>query len=270
MCALSDYEKLVQAAVDENVAVIISGAGLPLHLPSLVGASPVKLIPIVSSARAASIICRTWYRRYQRLPDAIIVEGSEAGGHLGFSTDELAHPTPLGKIITEVLQYTDTLTEKYQCRIPVIAAGGIFTGADIAYYLNLGAAGVQMATRFVCTDECDADPKFKEAYLNCRQEDILIVKSPVGMPLRVLRNPLIDELLQSGKKPFTCTYHCLKSCNPANSPYCIAKALSKAAKGDLAEGIITCGINTYRVNEIVPVQTLLAELMLECRRNLTD
>ncbi len=264
MCALTDYDELVRAAIDEGAAVIISGAGLPMHLPMLVGEAPVKLVPVVSSVRATSIICREWRKKYRRLPDAIIVEGIAAGGHLGFSLDEIQQKQALEQIVTDVLAYVKDFTAAEGSKIPVIAAGGVFNGKDIARFLSLGAAGVQMGTRFVCTHECDADIAFKKAYVNCTKEDIIIVKSPVGMPLRVMRNSFIDELLESGKKPFACTYHCLKSCSPFNSPYCIAKALTNAASGNLAKGIITCGANAYRVKEIVSVHELITELTQEC------
>lgn len=263
MCALSDYDELVRAAVDENVDVIISGAGLPMHLPELTGDAPIKLIPVVSSVRAASIICRAWEKRYQRLPDAFVVEGAAAGGHLGFSIDELSRNPSLEMIVSEVIEYLKTIEEKYSRHIPVIAAGGIFNGADIARFLKLGAAGVQMGTRFVCTDECDASLAYKEAYLKCKKEDIVIIKSPVNLPLRVIKNAFVNELMNSTKKPFTCSYHCLKNCIPAKSPFCIAQALAHAAAGNLDNGVITCGANAYRIKKIASVHELISELMDE-------
>lgn len=274
MCVLSDYDDLVKAAVSENAAAIISGAGLPLKLPSLVTSPKVKLIPIVSSVRAASIICRTWWKRYQRLPDALVVEGTSAGGHLGFSMEEISQKEiSLEPIVTEVLKYVKTMKEKYDFDIPVIAAGGIFTGADIARFLNLGAAGVQMGTRFVCTDECDASPAYKQAYLDCCKEDIVIIESPVKLPLRVINNAFVNEFQHIEKKAFRCDYHCLRNCVPKSSPYCIAKALKNASEGKIDEGIITCGANAYRVKSIISVKSLLAELTDEyleySRKNLS-
>ncbi|MBS1370312.1 MAG: nitronate monooxygenase [Lentisphaeria bacterium] len=268
MCALSDYDELVHAAVDGNAAVIISGAGLPLHLPELTGDAPVKLIPVVSSAHAASIICRVWWKKYRRVPDALVVEGAAAGGHLGFSLEEVSRHPSLPAIVAEVMDEVRPFEEMHRRRIPVIAAGGIYSGADIAHFLKLGAAGVQMGTRFVCTDECDASHAYKTAYLECRKEDIVIIRSPVGLPLRVIRNSFVDGLLSSPKKQFACTYHCLRNCIPAKSSYCIARALANAVKGELSEGIITCGSNTYRIEEIVSVHELIAELTEECRREL--
>lgn len=265
MCALSNYEDLIRAAVAEKVAVIISGARLPLKLPALVPTRDIKLIPVVSSARAASIICAIWWKKYQRLPDALVVEGPSAGGHLGFSMQEMEqHPGPLEAIVTDVLKFVKTVETEHDCKIPVIAAGGIFTGEDIARFLKLGASGVQMGTRFVCTDECDASPLYKQAYLNCEKEDIILIKSPVKLPLRVIRNAFVDQLRSGGKKTFQCQYHCLKNCIPAQSPYCIAKALKNASIGNLAEGFVTCGSNAYRIKSIVPVGQLIRELVHEC------
>ena len=269
MCALSNYEDLVRVAAEEGVAAIISGAGLPMKLPELVPSADTKLIPVVSSDRAASIICRIWWKRYNRLPDALIVEGPSAGGHLGFSMTEIAGtPPPLETIVTSVLEYVKTVETKHSVKIPVIAAGGIFTGEDIARFLKLGASGVQMGTRFVCTNECDASPLYKQAYLNCSKEDIIIIQSPVHLPLRVIRNPFVDRLRNGGKKEFRCTYHCLKNCVPSKSPYCIALALKNASEGHLAEGFVTCGSNAYRINKITSVKELIDELADECRKHM--
>ena len=266
MCALSNYEDLVQVAVEESVAAIISGAGLPLKLPGLVPNGGVKLIPVVSSARAASIICRIWWKKYRRLPDALVVEGPSAGGHLGFSMQEIfGPPITLDSIVSGVLDYVKTVEAAHNVRIPVIAAGGIFTGRDIARFLKLGASGVQMGTRFVCTDECDASPLYKQAYLASTREDIVIMESPVKLPLRVIRNEFVDKVLRGEKTPFQCKYHCLKNCRPESSPYCIANALKNAAIGRLSEGFVTCGANAYRIDHITSVKELIAELTAECR-----
>jgi len=266
MCALSNYEDLVRVAVEENVAAIISGAGLPLKLPGLVPDTGIKLIPVVSSVRAASILCRTWWGKYRRLPDALVVEGPSTGGHLGFSMREISGmPIRLESIVSGVLDYVKTMEAEHGVRIPVIAAGGVFTGSDIARFLKLGASGVQMGTRFVCTDECDASPLYKQAYLNCTQSDIVIMESPVKLPLRVIRNAFVDKVLKGEKTPFRCRYHCLKNCKPESSPYCIADALKNAAIGHLSEGFVTCGSNACRISRITPVKELIAELVAECR-----
>jgi NAD(P)H-dependent flavin oxidoreductase YrpB (nitropropane dioxygenase family) len=269
MCALTNYDDLVKAADEEEVAAIISGAGLPLRLPALVKHRNIKLIPIVSSGRAADLICRAWLRKHNRLPDAIVVEGHLAGGHLGFSLDNVVtSPASLESIVQDVLKVAASHTKNNGAMIPVIAAGGVFDGRDIARFLNLGANGVQMGTRFVCTDECDASPQYKEAYLKCRKEDILVIQSPVKLPLRVIRNSFVDRLQNGTKVPFRCPYHCLSTCEPDQSPFCIAEALVNAYRGDMSAGFATCGANAYRVDRIVSVRELIRELADECRLHL--
>jgi len=260
MCALSNYDDLVDACIQRNVGAIISGAGLPLKLPALVKDHKIKLIPIVSSNRAAKIICDGWFKRYKRIPDAIVVEGPLAGGHLGFNTGELENINDfnLERLISEVLE----IAKKYD-DIPVIAAGGIFDGYDIRKYLNLGAAGVQMATRFICTHECDVPLNLKELFINCKEEDILIIKSPVGLPARVIKNKFIEQVLKGEKIPFTCHLKCLKTCDPEVVPYCIAKALVNAYRGNLDEGFVMCGTNAHKIDKIVSVKELLQELSEE-------
>jgi len=268
MCALTNYEDLVKVADEEEVAAIISGAGLPLKLPGLVKHRSIKLIPIVSSGRAADIICRTWWRRFNRLPDAIVVEGNMAGGHLGFSMDEIAEHVPLESIVKDVLAVAARYTEEHSFPIPVIAAGGVFTGEDIARFLKLGASGVQMGTRFVCTHECDTSLQYKQAYINSREEDIMVIKSPLKLPLRVIRNKFVDRLLSGEKVKFSCQYHCLATCEPDTSPYCIAQALVNSFRGNMDEGFATCGANAYRIDRIVSVKELIQELVAECRLHL--
>jgi nitronate monooxygenase len=269
MCALTNYEDLVKAADQEEVAAIISGAGLPLKLPALVKHRSIKLIPIVSSGRAADLICRSWLRKHNRLPDALVVEGSLAGGHLGFSMDDVVTShVPLESIVQDVLLVAARYTKEQGISIPVIPAGGVFNGRDIARFLNLGANGVQMGTRFVCTDECDASWQYKEAYVNCRKEDILVIPSPLKLPLRVIRNSFVDRILSGEKMEFTCPYRCLTPCDPDTSPYCIAQALVNAYRGNMCAGFATCGANAYRVDRIVSVRALIQELAAECRLHL--
>lgn len=269
MCALTNYEDLVTAADQEEVAAIISGAGLPLKLPALVKRRSIKLIPIVSSARAADLICRTWQKRYDRLPDALIVEGVLAGGHLGYSMQDVnTSHVPLESVVTDVLGVVVRHTKDNGIRIPVIAAGGIFDGRDIARFLNLGASGVQMGTRFVCTHECDASSQYKEAYLNCRKEDIQVIQSPLKLPLRVIRNDFVDRILAGEEVKFHCSYRCLSTCEPDKSAYCIAQALVNAYRGNMHAGFATCGVNAYRINRIVSVRELIQDLTQECRLHL--
>lgn len=259
--ALSDYDALARTVVDEKVDMIISGAGLPLSLPKYLNGNDIKLIPIVSSARALKIICRKWKMNFDRIPDAVIVEGVKAGGHLGYHYQDILDNTTssLEHILREVLEIANTFNPK----IPVIAAGGIFDGKDMAYFLRLGASGVQMATRFVCTDECDVHDNFKQAYLNARAEDITIIKSPIGLPGRVISNSFVKEIKQGRTVPFKCKYHCLRPCEPDKAPYCIAEVLARAAEGNLNESFAFAGSNAWRCNEIIPVKLLVNKLVEE-------
>jgi len=265
MVALSNFGDLVKTALEEGIDIIFSGAGLPLDLPHyLTGTSRTKLVPIVSSGRAARIIAKRWTERYAYLPDAIVVEGPLAGGHLGFKPEQIGDPAyALERLVAEVLAEVQPFGEKHQKAIPVIAAGGIYTGADIHKFLRLGAAGVQMATRFVTTHECDASLAFKEAYIRAKPEDIVIIKSPVGMPGRAIRNQFIDDVNNAKKAPFQCPYHCIITCDYTNSPYCIAMALINAQRGDLKRGFAFAGENAYRATEIVSVKELIGTLLEE-------
>lgn len=266
MVALSNYESLVRAAVAEGVNLIISGAGMPTELPKYVDNKDVKLVPIVSSARALEMICKFWKTDYSRWPDAVIVEGAKAGGHLGFKYKEIENDTApdLEQIVKEVIAVANTFSPS----IPVIAGGGIFDGNDIARFLKIGVAGVQMATRFVCTDECDVDKKFKQAYLDATKDDIAIIKSPVGYPGRVIKNEFVNKIQNGETIPYKCKHHCLKSCNPNKAPYCIAEALMNAANGKLNKGFVFVGENAHKCNEIIPVKTLVNKLVNETLENL--
>jgi len=261
MVALSDYDNLAKTAVEEDVDLIISGAGLPLNLPKYLNGKDIKLIPVVSSARTFQIICKRWKSRFNKLPDAIIVEGVRAGGHLGYSYECITGDTAptLEQTIEEIIKIADYLAPG----MPVIAAGGIFDGDDIAHFLKLGASGVQMATRFVCTDECDAHNNFKQAYLNAKSEDLTIIKSPVGLPGRVINNSFVEKIKQGKTMPFMCHYKCLNTCEPKKAPYCIAKVLANAARGRLDESFVFAGSNAYRCNEILPVKALVEKLSEE-------
>lgn len=265
MYALTNYDDLVKIAVEEKVAAIISGAGLPLHLPALAENPSTKLIPIVSSGRAADVILRAWLKRYKRFPDAFVVEGPLAGGHLGFSYTEATgiEPVSLEDRLKKVLELVKKYEESYGKKIPVIAAGGIFTGADVARMLKLGASGVQIATRFVCTKECDVSDKYKEAYLKCKKEDIVVILSPAGMPARVIKNKFVERIQAGEKMKFNCPFKCLKTCDPYSANYCIAEALVNAYRGKLDNGFAMCGANAYRVKEIVSVKELIDELVKE-------
>lgn len=269
LVALSEYEELAKTAVNAGADIIFLGAGLPLKFPELWTPEEweninAKIIPIVSSARAAKIIFDTWLKRYNRIPDAVVVEGPMAGGHLGYKKDQIDDASyTLDNILPEVIDTVwdfEQLTGKV---VPVIAAGGIYTGKDISKYLNMGAQGVQMATRFVATHECDASDEFKRAYVQCRQEDLTIIDSPVGMPGRAIRNGFIDEVESDVKMKFKCPWKCLKTCNLKTSPYCIAKALSNAKNGLLSRGFAFAGANAYRIKEIISVRELFKTLKAE-------
>ncbi len=265
MGVLSNVDDLIKASVREGIKLIIYGAGLPAKLPALVDDPSVNLLPIVSSSRIAEFILRAWDKRYARTPDALILEGPLAGGHLGFSEEQLQEPEKysLETLLPGILETIKPYEDRYGKKIPVIAAGGIFTGGDIARMLSLGASGVQMATRFVCTEECDVSPEFKQSYLDAKEEDIVIIKSPVGMPGRAMKNKFLDDLEIKGRLKIKCPYRCLTACKVESARYCIAAALLNAYFGDVDHGLIFCGQNAYRIDKIVTVKELISELLTE-------
>jgi len=265
MGVLSNVDDLITTAAREGIKIIVYGAGLPVKLPGLVEDSSVNLLPIVSSARVAELILRVWDKRYQRTTDAIILEGPLAGGHLGFSEEQLYQPEKysLENLLPEVLETVKAYEDKYGKKIPVIAAGGIFNGKDIARMLSLGAAGVQMATRFVCTEECGVSQEFKQSYLDAKEEDIVIIKSPVGMPGRAIKNKFLKDLEIKGKLKIKCPYRCLSVCKVGEAKYCIALALVNSYFGDVDNGLIFCGQNAYRIDKIITVKELISDLLAE-------
>ncbi|MCX5795648.1 MAG: nitronate monooxygenase family protein [Elusimicrobia bacterium] len=265
--ALTNYEELALTAAQAGADFIASGAGLPLCLPEQAEGTDTRLIPIVSSGRAAAVIARRWKKRYDRIPDAFIVEGPMAGGHLGFRKEDVRAPVPgvLEGLVREVLAVARDCAAT---PVPVIAAGGIFDGKDAARFLALGASGVQIATRLVATFECSVAQAFKDLYLSARPEDVVIIDSPVGMPGRAIRTPFIDRLLRGEGEPFHCGYQCLKTCNPRTAPYCIAKALFNAVKGNLEHAVVFAGSNVSRVREIVSTRALLEGFAAEARAEL--
>ncbi|MGL4665948.1 MAG: NAD(P)H-dependent flavin oxidoreductase [Clostridium butyricum] len=265
MVATNNYEEHIKAALDAGVDLIISGAGLPTMLPKIVKGHDVKIAPIVSSLKAAKVILKLWDKHDNVAPDLVVIEGPKAGGHLGFKLDELNDEDfDFDKTVIDVIDEVRKYEEKYDKKIPVVVGGGVFDGNDIAHYLKLGASGVQMATRFVVTEECDASQEFKNAYLNCNKDNIQIVKSPVGMPGRALRNEFVKKS-SLGPEKITHCYNCLTPCNPANTPYCISKALINAVKGDIDQGLIFCGENAYRLNKMTTVKDLIDELITELK-----
>ncbi|MDD5774160.1 MAG: nitronate monooxygenase family protein [bacterium] len=266
LVALSNYEELARISVKEKADFIISGAGLPMRLPEFAEGSSVKLIPIVSSARALDLIIRSWKKRYNRLPDAIVVEGPLAGGHLGFSPEDLeVHKNiKLEDLVSDVIKFV----KDSDLNIPVIAAGGIYDGKDVARFIKLGVSGVQIATRFVATFECSVSEKFKQLYIDSKDSDIVIIKSPVGMPGRAIKTKLIERVMNGERIPVRCNYRCLKSCNPKTAPYCICKALGNAVLGNIDEAVVFCGSNASRINKIVSVKELMDEIVNEANEEL--
>ncbi len=260
MVATREYERYVKAAVEAGVDLIISGAGLPMKLPELVGESKTKLAPIVSSLKSAEVIFKYWQKKYNRLPDLIVIEGPRAGGHLGFHMEDLmeiddaAYDVEIQKIIDRVKEYG----VQYGKDIPVVVAGGIYERKDMEHYMEMGAAGVQMATRFVTTYECDAAPAYKQTYIDAKEEDIVIVKSPVGMPGRAILNPFMKRA-KEGRIPHGKCHTCISTCKPAETPYCITDALVNAAVGNVENALLFCGSNAYRAKELEHVKDIIEE-----------
>lgn len=267
MGVLTNVDIHIRAAVDAGIKIIVFGAGMPTRLPELVPEPDMNLVPIISSARVAELILRSWDRRYGRMCDALILEGPLAGGHLGFSPEQLDHISEhsLEKLLPEVLETIKPYEDKHGRKIPVITAGGIYTGKDIARMLSIGASGVQMGTRFVCTEECDVSDEFKQAYIDAKEEDIAIIKSPVGMPGRAIYNKFLRDLEAKGSLPISCPYRCLTACKMDSAHYCIALALLNSYFGDVDNGLIFCGQNAHRVDRITTVKDLIDELLSELR-----
>jgi nitronate monooxygenase len=262
MVALTHFAEMVKTALAEKIDIIFAGAGLPLDLPGfLKQGDRTRLVPIVSSGRAAALICKRWFQRYAYLPDAFVVEGPKAGGHLGFKADQIDDPAfCLENLVGEVVAQMKIVESEHGVRIPVIAAGGVYDGEDIRRFLEIGASGVQMGTRFVATHECDADQAFKQTYVDAKKEDLMVIKSPVGLPGRALRNQFLVDVAAGARRPFRCPYHCIKTCDPEKSPYCIGLALASAKRGKLKNGFAFAGANAYRVDKIVSVQELIGSL----------
>lgn len=298
MVATTDYEKYVKAAVDAGADIVVSGAGLPMNLPELVEGSKTKIAPIVSSKKAASVIVRQWLRKYNKLPDMVVIEGPLAGGHLGFSRDEIdeyigagSKTTSEGNVdavvnsnvdtnscanaganakvinaksydaeIKDIIDYIGDVSKENDAEIPVVVGGGVFDRGDMEHMMELGASGVQIGSRFVATYECDAAESYKEAYVNSKESDIVIVKSPVGMPGRALHNKFMERV-EAGERLMGKCRKCVKSCNPITTPYCISQALINAAIGKVDEGLIFCGANVHRIKEIVSVESIMKEFV---------
>lgn len=261
MVAMTNYADMVKTAIREKADILFSGAGLPLDLPSfLEKGSITKLVPIVSSGRAAKLICDKWKNTYNYLPDAIVVEGPKAGGHLGFKVNQLEDAQfSLENLVPQVVEAVKEFENRYNKTIPVFAGGGVYTAEDMYQFLQLGASGVQMGTRFVTTEECDADSAFKDSYLNAEAKDIEIIQSPVGMPGRAIFNNFLQRVKDGKQTPHTCPVHCIKTCDYTKSPYCIIAALYSAFKGKMNSGYAFCGSNAYRANKMEKVKDIFQE-----------
>lgn len=262
MVAMNNYEEHVKESIKAGVDIIISGAGLPMKLPSLVKGSKVKIAPIVSSSKACNVILKMWDKKDNSTADLIVVEGPKAGGHLGFTNDSLDNIDNIDydREFIEILNIAKAYGEKYNKEIPVVAAGGISSSNDVKKYIDLGASGVQVGTRFVTTYECDAHENFKMAYVNATKEDIQIVKSPVGLPGRALKNKFIIEVSKNRPEIKKC-YNCLIHCNPKDTPYCISKALINGVKGDLDNALLFCGADAYKTDRLMYVAEVIDELV---------
>lgn len=263
MVATQDYSLYVKEAIKNGIDIIISGAGLPIDLPEIAKGAKTKLIPIVSMFKSASVLLKMWDRKSNTTPDAIIIEGPKAGGHLGFKPEELQADSNADDYDLEIKKIINLIKEyevKYEKSIPIIIAGGIQSKEDVNHAFSLGAQAVQVGTKFIPTEECDANIRYKEAYLNVDYDDLIIIKSPVGMPGRAIRNDLIDKTLE-GQIPIKRCFNCIKTCNPKTTPYCITDALIAAANGDLENGLLFCGASPPIQSQIRRVKDVLDELL---------
>lgn len=260
MVATQRYEEYVKSAVKAGIDIVISGAGLPIDLPKYVEGSKTKIAPIVSSLKSLTVICKMWERKYQTAPDLVVIEGPKAGGHLGFSREELETVTDeaYDDVIVSIIEKVKEYSEKFSKKIPVVVAGGIYERKDMEHVMKLGADGVQMGTRFVTTKECDADEAYKQSYIKAKKEDIKIVQSPVGMPGRAILNPFLEKVKTEKCKIKHC-YQCIVTCDKKTIPYCITEALVNAAEGRVDEGLLFCGENAYRADKIETVAEIMEE-----------
>lgn len=265
MVAMSNYADMVRTAISEKADIIFSGAGMPLDLPKFLKPdSQTRLSPIVSSGRAAKLICEKWISMHNYLPDCIVVEGPKAGGHLGFKREQIENSNfTLEELVQDVVREVKYFEDNFGKEIPVIAAGGIYTGDDIFNIMQYGAKGVQMGSRFVTTKECDASMRFKQAYIDASEKDMEIIQSPVGMPGRAVNNNFLDKVKMGLKVPVKCPFHCIKTCDVSSSPYCIIKALYNAYKGNMDKGYAFGGSNAYLATKITTVREIFRELVTE-------
>ncbi len=267
MMALTDHEELIRVTIEEKIDIIFIGAGLPLKIPFIIAEAGLnghrtKLVPKVSSAKAANLIFRYWAAKFNFVPDAVVVEGPMAGGHLGFKKENLeGNMVPLHILVEETVMTIRPFEKTFEKTIPVIAGGGLHTGKDIYDIMQAGAKGVKIGTRFVTTHECDASLEYKESYLAAKKEDIVIIDSPVGLPGRVVKNKFVQQIMNGETKPFKCPWKCLASCNFREAPFCIAQALFNSARGNMDEGFAFAGSNAYLATEINHVSDVVTDLV---------
>ncbi|MEG2145518.1 MAG: nitronate monooxygenase family protein [Lachnospiraceae bacterium] len=263
MVAMQHYEKYVKEAAMVGADIIISGAGLATELPQFIAGTKVKIAPIVSTAKSASVILKYWDRKYARTADLVVIEGPKAGGHLGFKREQLEKydETTYRDEIKSIMEIVASYGEKHGVLIPIVVAGGLENAAQVEDVMGLGVDGVQVASRFVTTLECDVNEAFKQCYIDAKEEDIVIVTSPVGMPGRAIRNPFIKRIESGEKVPVKNCHRCLRKCNLQEIPYCITEALVNAAKGDVDQGLIFCGAYTYKADKIETVKEVITSLM---------
>lgn len=261
MVAMNHYETYVRKAVETGADFIVSGAGLPLELPTMVPDADIAIAPIVSGTRAAALILKYWEKKYHRYPDFMVIEGPEAGGHLGFSREQLEENMDFDTEISGILELVRGYEQRAGRKIPVAVGGGICDKARAEHAFLLGADLIQVASRFVTTKECDADSAYKDAYLNAQKEDIVLVSSPVGMPGRAIKNRFLERVEAGNiQRPQKC-FGCLKHCNPAGIPYCITEALIHAVKGDTQNGLLFCGAHSFRASRIETVKAVMEDLL---------
>ncbi|PLX08742.1 MAG: nitronate monooxygenase [Marinilabiliales bacterium] len=263
MTVLTNFDEIVKTVIEEKIDIIFAGAGLPLNLPAFLNSSSItKLVPIISSSRAAKIIAKKWKTTYNYLPDAFVVEGPKAGGHLGFKEENIKDTNySLETLVKETSIVTDELYENFQKNIPIIAGGGITSGEEMFTLMQNGASEIQLGSRFVATEECDASIEFKKAIVALKENDICIIKSPVGLPGRAIKNSFLEEIEKGNKIPTKCKFHCIKTCNPKETQFCIAEALISAYKGNLNNGFVFCGANAFKINSIITVKDVFQEFI---------
>ena len=268
MVALRDFSDMVKTAIAAKADIIFAGAGLPMDLPSFLKKdSTTKLVPIVSSVRAAMIICEKWIKNYNYVPDAIVLEGPKAGGHLGFKSEQITDEHfSLEEILPDLVSHIKTLEETHNRKIPIIAGGGIYDGKEMKKILDMGASAVQIGTLFVTTEECDASLEFKNSYIKAQEKDIEIIKSPVGLPGRAIGSRFLDRVKSGLEKPAKCNFHCIKTCDYTKSPYCIIIALYNAFRGNFNRGYAFCGSNAYKAEKIMTVKETIKLLMDDMKK----